>query len=324
MARYVSPQAQTPADELRRLLDASEKRAVSIRGAGAESTRELLSWLDRIAELFPELEEMGNILDPERGRWQTVQGAVRRHAGELLVELAPAGGLAAVRVRLEKAPAAATWWWYLDELRSQHRRRRLLIAIAGLAGVVVLFFAARWILPRLLPVDPAVQAAYSHQLQGEQDLRENQFDAAIQEFESARALTPDDPAVLLWLTALYDVSGRARESQETLDALATLTSPVAINAGLADHYVSLGQPQRAFDLAQQAIAQDPSYIQGYLSAGTAAESLGQRDDAIDYYNHAAELAFDQGNAELQVVARMQAAFALQSANIPTPITTPTP
>lgn len=88
MARAIPTSPLTPADELRHLLDVSEKRAVNINGAGPDAAAELLQWLDRITYLLPELEAAGGDMRPERVRWLTLQGSVRRHAKELQAELA--------------------------------------------------------------------------------------------------------------------------------------------------------------------------------------------------------------------------------------------
>ena len=84
MARTVPPPYLTAVDELRYLLDAAEKRAINIRGAGAERAGELLAWLDRIDALLPELEASGADVRAEQGRWPGVQGVVRKHASAIL------------------------------------------------------------------------------------------------------------------------------------------------------------------------------------------------------------------------------------------------
>jgi len=105
MAHSIPQQTQTQADELRQLLESSYTTAVSIKGAGAEQARGLLDDLDRIQALFQQLEARGVDLRAERGRWQEIQGAVRRHAGTLRSELAPLGGLKTLREALPEPPS---------------------------------------------------------------------------------------------------------------------------------------------------------------------------------------------------------------------------
>ncbi len=153
----------TPADELRELLGRVEKRLANLRGSGQEAA-ELLLDLDRIDELWPELEAQGVDLRPEAGRWDTIQAQLRRNGPRVLRELWAAGGLDQLRARQHGAATGLAWWWQLDDLVRQEsiiRRRRTLVTL----GVVAMVAVGAWLLLRtLFPVDPQVQAALSARL----------------------------------------------------------------------------------------------------------------------------------------------------------------
>jgi hypothetical protein len=160
MAHSIPRQTKTQADDLRDLLENSYKLTVSIKGAGAEQATALLHNLDRIHDLFPRLEAQGVDLRPERGRWEEVQGAVRRHASQLRAELTPAGGLKALREALPSPPdPEERWWWWLDVTARKHLGKRVLVTVAVLAGILLLMLGgiwafnklSRWIPPCLSP-----------------------------------------------------------------------------------------------------------------------------------------------------------------------------
>jgi len=91
MARSLQSGQVTPADELRELLSTSEKLVASVRGSGA-GVLVLLENMDRLSELWPELEAAGVDLRPEAGRWETLQATVRRNGRRLVRELRPHAG----------------------------------------------------------------------------------------------------------------------------------------------------------------------------------------------------------------------------------------
>ncbi|MEJ5200478.1 MAG: hypothetical protein WHX53_16280, partial [Anaerolineae bacterium] len=68
MARAIRDEHLTPADELRELLTRCEKQLPNLKGS-REQAAELLFQMDRIAELWPQVEALGADLRPEAGRW---------------------------------------------------------------------------------------------------------------------------------------------------------------------------------------------------------------------------------------------------------------
>ncbi len=319
MARSIPKQTRTQADELRELLDACYTTAVNIRGAGAEQAQTLLTNLDHIQALFSELEALEVDLRAERGRWQEVQGAVRRHASDLRAELASAGGLKTLRQSLPAPPAAETqWWWWLDAIAHRNIRRRVLTTLAILAGIALLLAAGIWGFNQLFPVDPQVSAAYEHKVNAENAITEGRLKDAIAELEQAAAAMPDDPEILTTLAALYDLTDQEDRALPLLQRMHEHYPPSIVDANLAQAYVAAGDAEKALPLALQAIDEDPANPQGYLIAGMVYEAKGDIHRASEYYQKAADAANAAKDYQTEAFAKIRLATVLQKPPIPTP------
>ncbi len=325
MPRSIPRQVRTPADELRDLLDRSYKTAVNSRGLPADTLHQLLLDLDRIAELLPQLEAQGVDLRPEQTRWEEVQGAVRRHEGDILAGLKPLGGLKSLRDALPQAPdPTARWWWWMDVSRAQRKKRRLLMTIALVVGVILVLVGGVWAFQKLFPADERMVQAYEHKLNAEDFVVQGHLDEAVTELEAARALTPDDPDILSLLAVLYHLQGRKEEARALEDQLFQMYPKGIVLSNLAQSYVAAGEADRALDLALQAIQADPANPQGYLVAAMAYEAQGDVPTAMRYYQDAAEKANAAGDHQTEAFAKVRLANMLQKPRITPPGVTPTP
>lgn len=322
MARSISTTQLTPADELRRLLDDAEKRAVNIRGAGADQALELLHWLDEVDALIPQLQDMGANILPELGRWEGVQGAVRRHASNLRRELRPLGGLAKLRKDQAESPSEERWWWWLDVTTRQNTVKRVRKGVLLVTGIVVVLFASVLLFQKLFPVDPALQESYRLQTEAEQLVFDGGDPATIlQKMEAAATLTPNELDIQSWLVVLYEQHEQPDQAEIIRQQLFDTLSPSAAYTQLAQTYLQLGDYKQALRSAEQAIKADPDDAVAFMVAGLAAEGLGDRVSAMTYLQEASDVAERTGNAEMQAIARIQMAQLLQS---PSFSITPTP
>ena len=194
MAHVVKTPKLTPADELRALLEDSEKRAVNMRGAGANEAVRLLEDLDRIQALFPQLGARGVDLRPEQVRWEAVQGAVRRHSADIRRELKPLGGLAALRER--RSPPEANWWWRLDEIDRANMRRRLARILTVVMALVIIIGGGLWLFDYFYPGDPQMREFQARSLKADQAVEQGDLAAAIENYEAARDIYPQDANTL--------------------------------------------------------------------------------------------------------------------------------
>ncbi len=312
MARAIQRQTRTPADELRDLLDASYKTAVHSRSASTKELRQLLLNLDRIDVLLPELEAQGVDLRPERTRWQEVQGAVKRHARNVLAGLRPVGGLKACRQSLPDTPDRdRRWWWWLDESLAARRRKRVRATLATIAGIVLLLVGGFYAFNQLFPVDENISAAYDHKINAEEFVAAGDLQSAVRELEAAYTYTPDDPDILTFLAALYDLTGQPQKAEPLLDQLYKEQPPGDVLSSLAQSYAMAGHLNKALELAKQAIAEAPEKPQGYLVAAMAYEAQGKNQQAIAYYQEAAEKANASGEYQVEAFAKVRLATLLQ-------------
>ena len=316
MARSIPKQAHTQADELRDLLESSYKTAVNIRGKGPETARELLAHLDRIDALFPQLEARGVDLRAERGRWQEVQGAVRRHGDELRGELAPLGGLKSLRQELPQSPPPERWWWWLDVRAHRQLRRRISMIVATVAGILLLIWGGLWAFDKLFPVDPNIAAAHEHKSSADELIRQGRLQDAALELEAAYRAMPDDPEIISLLAAIYDVTGQQERSLDLTAKLRQQEPPGMALADLAQSYLLVGDWEKAGILANEAIKAAPEIPQGYLVAGMVYEASGDVHAAMDAYQKAADAANAAKDYQTEAFAKIRLATLLQKPQRP--------
>jgi len=303
----------TPADELRHLLDDAENRAVNLRGVGPGGATELLLWLDRIDALIPELEAIGVNIQPELGRWEGVQGTVKRYATNLQRELRPAGGLEQVRAEQPEMPPEDHWWWWLDVAGRKQTVKRIRSAALWVAGIAIVLIGGVWLFQTLFPVDPLVAESYRLQIAAEQLIMDGGDPTLVlQKLEEAAALTPDQMDIQSKLVVLYEEQGQPNRADAIRQQLLDTYSKSDVYAQLAQTYFGLGDHQQALEFAKIAIEANPDNAVAYMSAGLAAEALGDRMSAIGYLTEASEVATRNDDAELQAITRIQLAQILQS------------
>ena len=325
MARSVSTTQLTPADELRRLLDDAEKRAVNVRGVGADQALELLRWLDDIDALIPKLQDMGTNIQPELGRWRGVQGVVRRYASNLRRELRSLGGLAKLRAEQAEPPSEDRWWWWLDVTGRQNALKRVRKGAFTIIGIIVVLIAGAWLFQKIFPVDPVLQESYRLQTEAEQLVFDGGDPAIIlQKMEAAAALTPNELDIQSWLVVLNENQGRLDRADALRKQLFDTFPPSTVYTQLAQTQLQLGNYEQALRSAEQAIEADPDDAAAYMVAGLAAESLGDRVAAMTYLQEASDVAERTGNAELQAIARIQLGQLLQSPSFGAPTSTASP
>lgn len=318
MARAVTPLSLTPADELRDLLEGSERLAVNLSGSGPDQAVRLLDWLDRIALLLPELEADGVNLQAERGRWQAVQGSVKRHSRDLLAEMKATGGLAAARSRRSSPPPAANWWWQIDGILAAERKRKMLTWAAAVGIVLVLLFGGYWLFNRLFPVDPVVAAVYRHRSDAEQYVALGELEPALASYEAAATLDPDDPELLAALVALYAATGREADAEAALARLRPLLPEAEVDAYLAAAYAGVHLLDQAMTYAEQALAVAPDLVAALITAADVSQALGRQAEAMAYLRRADAAAGEQNLIQMQAVIRMRLAQVMQQPMMNTP------
>jgi tetratricopeptide (TPR) repeat protein len=311
MARALRDEQVTPADELRALLTANEKLVVNLqdnRGAALE----LLENLDRLVELWPELEAAGVDLRPELGRWETLQASLRKQAPHLVRALRADGGLPALREKYH-GDAEAAWWWYLaEETRARNRQRAFTVAMV-IVGLVAVGAALNFLLGLLFPVDPALKAALSRLMAGQQKIEYGaDYVGALADFQEAVALMPDDPDAWLWLGVTQQKLGEEAAAQESFgQARALLASELEFRLGRVPMYMVLQMPDEALADIEVVLSHDPDNARALYYLAGIFEAQERYGDAVAVLQRAAELADARQEVELTAITRYRLGLLLQ-------------
>jgi cytochrome c-type biogenesis protein CcmH/NrfG len=311
MARALREEQVTPADELRRLLADTEKRVVNLAGSGAGAMLVLRN-LDRVAELWPQLEEAGVDLRPEAGRWETVQAQVRRNAGQLVRELRAAGGMEALRAS-QTGNIQQAWWWHLDREVRERRLKRMKSGSTVLLSVVVIIGAVVFLLNRLFPTDPLVAASAGRQLAGQQKVENRaDYESALADFQEAVSLTPDDAEAWLWLGVTYERLGDDVEAGRAFGQATTLLDDEAgLRLGRAPVYFSFGMWTEAEEDLNLALTLDPENPRTHYFLATLYEVEERYTEAIAALERASALAEAHGQTELVAITRYRMGMMIQ-------------
>ena len=327
MARALSYEQTTPADELRERLTACEKDIANLRGSGTRA-RTLLEDMDRISALWPVLEAAGADLRPEAGRWETIQASIRRVARRLLKELRASGGLAAVRAEAHPDDQCA-WWWRLDGAVAQENKRRVLRTSLTVATMIVAVLAAYFLFRLLFPVDPNLKAAMDLQSAGELKIQQSgDFAGAVADFQAATTYLPEDAETWLRLGVAQEAVGDLMGTDESYQrARALVASDADFKFSRASVYFTLDLLEKAQRDAEASVAAAPENPYGHYLLSSIYETLGQGPAALAAVQRAAELAEAQEQTQLSAMARYRMAMMMQQAQqrgFEAPLPTETP
>jgi tetratricopeptide (TPR) repeat protein len=244
----------------------------------------------------------------EHARFETLQQQLQ---GQQRLFLSQAG--AALREdRAAVQPDQARWWWFLDERAAKQRKSRVRQALTwGLVAAGVLVVAGL-LYDRFIAPSPEVREAFRHKSRGESLVEEGDLQAALVEFESATAFTPDDSESLLWQGVIHaelNEPDQAETAFETARALYDTEYDFLLDRTMA--YLRAGNVTAASADIEQAIAQNPNEGRGYYVRANVATGQGDYFAASEDLEQAAELASAAGNTQLEAAARTQRAMVLQ-------------
>lgn len=324
MAQTVQAGQVTRADELRELLTIAEKRVANVWSSG-HSALSLLRELDRIAALWPVLEEQGMDLRPEAGRWETLRAAVDRRAADIVGDLRALGGIGKVRLEIHPEGTDAPWWQLDRVVRAnrQQRIRRTGLIFGGLAVLLAVLYLG---LRLLFPVDPKVAEAGRRIGAGDQLIRgQADYAGALAEFEQAAELTPDDPETLLRVGVIREKIGAATAEEMYARARSLTPDDMVFRQMRALVYLTFGMPEQAERDLQVALAAKPEDPITWYELASVYELRGQIGDAIAALEKADLYATEADLVELSATARFRRGMLMQQIGIrEQPLSTATP
>jgi tetratricopeptide (TPR) repeat protein len=172
----------------------------------------------------------------------------------------------------------------------------ILVGIIG--GVVVLFNTVLAPSPEAVARLEAENAAYAAMEAGD-------FQAALAAIEAGLVQVPDDPSLLLLKGVLLAAAGQEAEAERIFSQVeSSFGNPINFYLQRSQLELRVNRPDKAEADARQALALDENSAPAWLLLGQALETQGRGFEAIGAYERAGDLAFESGNNQIVVLARL--------------------
>jgi len=310
-------QGHSPQD-LREDVRAAEIGVATLNGSTSpDAVLELLGLLDRIAGQVDQLKGRGVDLRAELGRIEALHNTLVEKGRFVIASLAARGGIAIQRTQAEVGEER--WWWFLDRILSEQRAQRLrrrLVTLGGIAAVLAVLITLYMLFWR---PDEATRLQFQYAGQAEGLIGEGDFEAALEQYKLALGVAPDDAEINLMVGLLYEVLERPEQAEPFLSRAQELYgSPAAYLAVKSQRYLMIGWVEESEAVALQGIAEDDQYALGFCSLGSAYEVQERVPEAIVALRQCADLAREQGQDELYVMAASRLAMLMQMPVAPDP------
>jgi cytochrome c-type biogenesis protein CcmH/NrfG len=204
------------------------------------------------------------------------------------------------------------------------RKGAITVAVIVAVGILLVF-----LIRRLFPVDPTVQASLSRLMAGQQKIQnEGNFESALADFQEATVLTPNDPEPWLWLGATQEKLGLEEAAAESFrHARQLLGKDLDFWLARAPIYTSVGLLDKAKADLDSVLALDAENPQAHFYLASVYEAQGQLEQAVAELQKASDYAEARNMAELTALSRYRLAMMLQQLQampFPTVTATATP
>lgn len=300
-------QVQTPMEQVR---DQIRQLEVRVAGLRAPDVLNVLRLRSQVEVSVGEFEGLGRDMRPERTRLETVDNLLQRQANRVVGACVRHGGLRTAR--RDFAPPRSHWWWYLDEVVAERVRRNAIRVSALVIAVVLLVLVGNYVLNTFFGMDPKEQEAFGHTTVAEGMLAVGDYTGAVQRYEQAVAVQPDLAEAWVALAVLYDHLDRYDDMQAALArADALIADQLRLELLLARQYELVQEYDMALEHAERAVQVSPASAEAYLTRGGIHDSRGDRDLALADFERASDLAREQGEDALYVLARTRMGMILQ-------------
>ena len=303
--------------ELQDLLDEAEDISVGLGRRDKETLLSFMEQLDSIQHLIQTMETVqGSDLRPHKNQFDTIISRFLRAAGSILTTLGGATTLHAIRPE-GAAPETHPWWFvdhYVAERRAQTLRQWMKIGI-GLAVVALILGV---LFNTVLKPDPAVveaQARYEASLKALAETRD--YETALAEIDQGLAVRPDDFEALILKGIILQLMERPDDAEAVFDEAAALApSQEFVALGKGRVRMMLGHPLIAKELAEESIALNEEFAEGWFLLGQTYDQLGQTPEAFEAMEKASELALEQENDTLYAIIRVNMGYLAPSGGAP--------
>ncbi len=284
--------------DLREMVDEYKKYVVNID----EFSKDILKILilrDEIEMLSNRLERRGTDLSVEKSRLDGLDQIIKDKAKPIFRRLT--SSIAPLPYREERRIPRSHWWWYLDELIRKRRSLRIRrLAVRG--GIAVGILIAAYIV--MVRVFPKPQPATIYQEEGTNLYREGRIDDAIQAYEKALELNPEDGYTYLMLGILYE-DKKAVEKVAHYFKKGESLYPQKIDfynaRGMV--YFQGGKLDKAAADVKEALKIDPESPLSHFLLGNIYEAEGSLAEAVTQYQIVSNM--KDAPAQLVVMARFK-------------------
>jgi tetratricopeptide (TPR) repeat protein len=319
-AKSAQNQPRTQLGELRDLLTIIERRIAKLKEIDPNDALEILPLLDKAKARLDTLEVAERSASSEGSQFESLLLQFDKKGGTFLNRV---GGPAVLRqARQENRPAKEHWWWWIDEALAQKRQlkiKRWAIGV-GIASAILIVLAV--VYNRFLAPDPVFQAGIGFQQNAENMLLQGRYEEALAFVDQAIEHLPDYPELYVMRGVIYEMLDEFELAEESYQlAQDAIGKEETFYNHRAKYYLLVNLAEQSIADAKMALSLNPDSAVSLLYLGQAHEVIGDITSAIEYYEAASAAAERAENIQVQVIARMNLAQALQSIG---PLTTPTP
>lgn len=300
---YLQQKKLNPADELREMLNSLAERQRGIKSLSQSEALTLLGDMDMVKNLFDHLEATGMDLLPERGRFDTIQATVERSSTKLLKAIG--GETALAEHRPVPAPdRRERWWWYVDDIVTVWRKRlfkRLAVTAAiilSILGLVVLAFNT------ILAPSPEAIARIEAETDAFNAMAAGNYADALTALDTGLAVVPDDPDLLVIKGVTYEFLGEDVQAAESFERAKSQLDEVTFHIGRGQIYLRTDQNEKAEAETRAALEINNNLAVAWLLLGQSLEAQGRNFEAMPVYQKAGDIALENGDNEVVVLARM--------------------
>lgn len=299
------------ADDLRSDIRQAELFVANIRpDTPAEDLLDFFRHLDALSDGYTQLIQKQVDLRAEASRLDTVHGILEGKDRIIVRALAPLGGLPPLRAKID--PPTNHHWWYLDQRVAQRRAAKLrqLAWGSAIGAIVLAILIALYV--RFLRPDEATRQRIEHTFDGEASLQSGEYAAALQSYQKALEIAPDDPEINLMVGVLYEALEHPDQAENAYAKAEELYGSRTIMLSMrAQKYTLLGWYEQAEADGLEAIELDDQYPFAYCALGSAYEGLDKVPQAIATLQACADMAREQNQNELYVIAITRLAYLMQ-------------
>jgi tetratricopeptide (TPR) repeat protein len=316
--KYITEQDAQP---LSNLLDLLEIDLTYIGQRNPTQSEQVLLRMDVVWQKIQKLEAAHLSTTAESAQFDYIVTSLKKNARAFLHDLGGPDNLRILREAYQPLPAQE--WWQLEEIIAQRMKQQLqsaatTIGILALIGLVLVVLFNTVFKP-----DPIVVARYSHQMNAEQKITENDLTGALKEIDASLALGDDADLFVLRGVVLSQQGKTAEAAAEFAKAEKMLGDHNSLIISRSQAWLKVGMIDLALQDSTEAIRNDPSSAQGYYFYGKSLELKQSYYEAIDAYETASALAGKQGKSELNATIRISMAMLMQSLPQVLPTLTPT-